>query len=246
MWSLYKKLLEGIPEDSPVITSVRPGLWTMVTTAQGTAGVAMFLRQGECPETDAIRDAVGHPLRQAAELVTSWNFLEAAVGMAAINAWYNTPQNAKNMGWQESDPETDIFEQYLPELEGKKVAVIGRFPRLDTVVAPHCTLSVLERDPGPGDLPDSACEYILPGQDFVFITGSAFANKTMPRLLELSKNARVILTGPSVPLADCLFEHAECLASSVVFHPEVLSNHEDAGIPPNRFHHSSRFVLVRR
>ena len=246
MWSLYEKLLEGIPENGPIVTSVRTGLWTMVTTDQGNAGVAMFLRQGECPETEAIRGAVGRPLRQLAELVTSWNFLEAAAGMAAVNAWYNTPQRAKEMGWQDSDPESDVFERYLPELEGKKVAVIGRFPRLDTVVAPHCQLSVLERDPGPGDLPDSACEYILPQQDFVFITGSAFANKTMPRLLELSRSARVILTGPSVPLASCLFQHAECLASSVVLHPHVLSQYDDAGVPPNRFHQSSRFVLVSR
>ena len=32
----------------------------------------------------------------------------------------------------------------------------------------------------------------------MIITGSAAINKTLPRLLELSKNARVILTGPSV------------------------------------------------
>ena len=68
----------------------------------------------------------------------------------------------------------------------------------------------------------------------------------MPRLLELSKNARIILTGPSVPLAPCLFDQAECLASSIVICPEVLANHEDTGIPPNRFHHSSRFVLLHR
>jgi uncharacterized protein (DUF4213/DUF364 family) len=32
----------------------------------------------------------------------------------------------------------------------------------------------------------------------VIITGSASINKTMPRLLELSKNAEIILTGPTV------------------------------------------------
>ena len=34
-----------------------------------------------------------------------------------------------------------------------------------------------------------ASEYLLPEMDFGFITGSAFVNKTMPRLLELIKNA---------------------------------------------------------
>ena len=32
-------------------------------------------------------------------------------------------------------------------------------------------LVVLERKPAKDDLPDTACEYILPDQDFVFITG---------------------------------------------------------------------------
>ena len=246
MWSLYEKLVEGIPASGPLVTAVRSQLWTMVATNQESAGVAMFLPLGECPETEAMNSLVGKPLRRVAELATSWNFREAAVGMAAINAWYNTPANAMAMGWQEGEEETEVFEHYLPEMKGKKVAVIGRFPRLDTTVAPYCRLSVLERDPGPGDLPDSACEYLLPEQDFVFITGSAFTNKTMPRLLELSKNARIILTGPSVPLAPCLFDQAECLASSIVICPEVLANHEDTGIPPNRFHHSSRFVLLHR
>ena len=32
----------------------------------------------------------------------------------------------------------------------------------------------------------------------MIITGSAAINKTMPRLLELSRNAEIILTGPTV------------------------------------------------
>ncbi|MBR2808598.1 MAG: hypothetical protein IKD65_05855, partial [Oscillospiraceae bacterium] len=38
----------------------------------------------------------------------------------------------------------------------------------------------------------------LPQCDLVIITGSAAINKTMPRLLEPSRNAQVVLTGPSV------------------------------------------------
>jgi uncharacterized protein (DUF4213/DUF364 family) len=33
----------------------------------------------------------------------------------------------------------------------------------------------------------------------VFLTASAIANKTLPRLLELSRRAQVVLMGPSVP-----------------------------------------------
>ena len=38
------------------------------------------------------------------------------------------------------------------------------------------------------------------------VTGSAAINKTMPRILELSRNAEVVLTGPSVSLCPALLE----------------------------------------
>ena len=65
-------------------------------------------------------------------------------------------------------------------------------------------LYILERDPRLGDYPDSACEYILPQCDIVIITGSASVNKTMPRLIELSRSAVTILIGPTVPMCPAL------------------------------------------
>ncbi len=244
MWQLYDRLIEQIP-DGPRVTGAESGLWTLVTTDLGTAGTAMFLKQGECPETALTRNAAGMPLRELARAVKSWNYREAALGMAAINAWYNTPQRAAALGWDPDGPEEDVFHHYLPQLKGKRVAVIGHFPHLETDIAPHCSLSILERDPRPGDYPDSACEYLLPRQDFVFITGSALVNKTMPRLLELSRNARVILAGPTVPLAPFLFEQAEALASSVIVHTEQLAG-GDPGRPTDRFRKTGRFVLAER
>ena len=58
-----------------------------------------------------------------------------------------------------------------------------------------------------GDYPAEAAEVLLPQQDFVFMTGATFANKTMPRLLELSKHAVTVLVGPSVPLHPILFDY---------------------------------------
>lgn len=57
-----------------------------------------------------------------------------------------------------------------------------------------------------GILSDTAADYILPHADWVFITASSIANKTLPHLLSLTKNARVVLMGPSLPWS---FEWAE-------------------------------------
>ena len=82
---------------------------------------------------------------------------------------------------------------------------------------------ILEREPKPGDYPDSACEYLLPDCEVVLITGSASVNKTMPRLLELAKNARIVLTGPTVPLCPRLLDLGiQRLNGSVVLDGEGL------------------------
>ena len=103
------------------------------------------------------------------------------------------------------------------------MAIIGHFPHIEELIAPLCRLSILERDPVPGDYLDSACEYILPEQDYVFITGMTLVNKTLPRLLQICGDAKVSLVGPTVPLSPVLFGHgADNLSGFVCTEPERL------------------------
>ncbi len=76
--------------------------------------------------------------------------------------------------------------------------MIGHSNITAELLAPAEKLWIMDREEKNGAYPDSACEFFLPECDVVIITGSAAINKTMPRLLELSKNAQIILTGPSV------------------------------------------------
>jgi uncharacterized protein (DUF4213/DUF364 family) len=79
----------------------------------------------------------------------------------------------------------------------------------------------LERRPELGDTPDPACEYLLPRQDCVCITGTAVTNKTLPRLLQLSRSAYTVLVGPSVPLSRVWFDHGvDLVAGAVVTDPD--------------------------
>jgi hypothetical protein len=93
-----------------------------------------------------------------------------------------------------------VFEYFLPQLQSSKTVVIGRYPGLDEFAQTHqLNLTVLERQPGPGDLPDIACEYLLPDAEWVFLTASTIPNKTFPRLAELARNATTVLMGPTAP-----------------------------------------------
>ena len=152
----------------------------------------------------------GMTWRQAASLISSWNFLEAGIGAAAINAYYNRESVlmdgiAAYEGVKILES-CDTFAAPGDAFSGKKVATIGHFHYAEHYLEKAGELFVLEREPRQGDYPDTACEYILPNMDYIYITGFTLVNKTLPRLLELSGNARVILVGPSVPMAPALFE----------------------------------------
>lgn len=75
-------------------TSVILQLIAALGVPRGTAGVVKFdTRPFTHPD-----DLTGKTLRELAELIKSWNYLEAAVGQAAINAWYNSPEIARQNG----------------------------------------------------------------------------------------------------------------------------------------------------
>jgi hypothetical protein len=204
MWEIYDTLIDAVPAESKVRDCLA-GLHWFAVRSEGT-GLAMTPREGAASLPRA-GEIAGMRTRDLAASVKSWNFHEAALGLAAINSALNSGASlARGAGFspgQQADE--DVFTYLLDEFRGKKVAVIGHFRNLERVQA-VCDLSILERLPQPGDFPDPACEWILPGQDYVVITATTLINKTLPRLLELSRNARVILAGPSTPLTSRLFE----------------------------------------
>lgn len=225
-WEIYDRLIEGIPEDVVVDDYGIGCVWTFVQAGKGK-GLVLTVHQRAGEETE-IKPLIGRPLKEAAKLVKSWNFMEATIGMAAINAWYNSEEKAEAKGLL--DPELqgndkgDVFRVFGEDVRGKKVAVIGHFPYLERKLAPICQLSILERDPMEGDYPDSACEYILDDQDYVFITGMTLTNKTLPRLLELCANAKVCMVGPSAPLSDILFDYnVYCISGFCAIDHEKIS-----------------------
>jgi uncharacterized protein (DUF4213/DUF364 family) len=243
MWELYDRLISEIPEDITVEDYNAGSGWTMMS-AGGNTGVAFTVKQitRPCTRTDAL---YGIPLREAAKLVKSWNFLEASLGQAAINSWYNSLEKAsalphfriaENHEVDGQQKQKDGFDEAATELAGKKVAVIGHFPFIEKQLGGICELSILERAPSMGDFPDSACEYILPEQDCVFITGMTLINKTLPRLLEICRNQKIFMIGPSVPLTTILFDYGVYnISGFVCTNAEKLKEIIKRGVPMGVF-----------
>ena len=104
--------------------------------------------------------------------------------------------------------------------------MVGHFPHVERIAkARGGILTVLERNCTDDlDTPDPACEYMISEQDYLFMTGVTFTNKTMTRLLELARmgnKPHTVLVGPSVVPSPAFFDlGVECLAGSVVVDPE--------------------------
>lgn len=199
MWTLYDKLLNQIDTADRIACAMQGDNWTLVKTENGHLGIAAVhpARSGRHLNCDAV---AGMTLPDAARMIRSWDFELASFGLAAINAIRN---DAEKLPVTENP---DAFLRYKDKCAGKKTAVIGRFAYLEKRLADLCDLHVFERLPGETDYPDMACEYLLPEMDVVFITGCTVSNKTLPRLLQLSKNAFTIISGPSTPMDPLLLK----------------------------------------
>ena len=227
-WKLYDLLLDGIPEGIAVTDFCLGYNWTYVEAECGM-GLAHTVRGGA--KTRFRDDPCSLELKELAQLVKSWSFVDASLGAAALNAWYTRPDRLRDLGVfsnseqeEQTDEDRDAsnpFHGLLDRMAGKKVTVVGHFPNV-AALAGACELTVLERDCNSRlDTPDPAAEYVVPSQDYLLVTGTTLINKTAPRLLELGRSAYTVMTGPTTPAADLLFEFGvDVLAGSAVVDPD--------------------------
>lgn len=194
-FALYDCLISGIDTEIAVTETLAGECWTAVETSRHF-GMAMTTPVDTAPRMLSEKYS-GMSLKELARSAKSWNLTEAGFGMAAINAYYNTPKRLEQLGAYEP------FDKYCTDgldLRGKKIGIIGHLNMPDSVKEQASEIFILERNPRPGDYPDSACDWILPQCDVVIMTASTLVNKTLPHLLDLCRNAYTILAGPSCPM----------------------------------------------
>jgi uncharacterized protein (DUF4213/DUF364 family) len=164
---------------------------------------------------------MGHPVPGAgallesgalelAGLMRSASTLEASIGMAAFNALLDVDESAC--------VEVNAHHIIRQRGAGRRVAIVGHFPFVESVrsVAAHC--DVLELDPQSGDLPADQAADVLPKADVVAITGTSIVNHTFDGLVAAcSPAAYVVVLGGSAPLTPVLFDFGvDVVAGTVV------------------------------
>jgi len=207
--SLIEALLTTLPDG--VVWDVRVGVfWTaVVAEVEGhhRRGLASTLRDDDHHHVGgpATRDAgllMDRGARELAELARSFRPIEAAIGMATINALLPAQEGR----WMNLNAEEVIAQ------------LVGHFPFIPRLRERVGALWVLEKQPSGADLPAEAAPDVIPRADVVAITSTTLINRTFEGLMALCRpEALVLVLGPGTPLSPVLFDHGvDILSGSVV------------------------------
>ena len=200
---LYADLAQGVTDTK--VSRVVIGLnWTMVETEHGI-GLAQTPERGTpgCVAAPQAGFRAGGSLKDLAALVNSPHPLDVSLGIAACNAHYNRFDLTAEPG-----NGLDSFGR----AEGETV-VIGAFPAIAERLP---GAKVIDRRPGPGQYPEEASDLLLPAAETVIITSATLANRSLPRLLDLARHARIALVGPGAPLSERLFSYGIEVSSGLI------------------------------
>ena len=236
---ILEDLLEHLTPSEGVLREVVVGAhWTAVLT-QG-CGLASTMGDPHPHRGPSVRDAgklAEQGIAELMSLVRSDKPLEASIGMATINSLIEIDEK--------SCSEVNAFDILAEQGTGKDVAVIGHFPFVPKMKELARNLWVIEQRPRPGDLEADQAADILPRCQVVAITSTAFINHTLEALLELCRDAFVMLLGPTTPLTPLLFDYGiDALSGTKVVDEARVIRHVKEGATFQQIHHAGVRLLT--
>jgi hypothetical protein len=202
MWKLYDDLCIGIPSGITIDSVTIGKRWTTVR-ANRHIGIARTLAVPEDPAGFALRFA-GKYLRDTGCHLRWDTPIAASVGVAALNAWYNTAERVAGLeGIREAEPLAD------------KTAYVGGREGADAYPLPD----------GPDF--DAAAYAGLAGYDHVVIASEALITRALPGLFDLvGESGNVILDGYSLPASALFFAFGMPVRELRGFYPRFVDTIE--------------------
>jgi uncharacterized protein (DUF4213/DUF364 family) len=199
--NIQKDLLNSLMIDAPVRLVLVGAHWTLVCSHHCAMAATLT---NNFPHGYGVVHDVGRlqekSARELAQYLLSANWLEASIGLAALNSLIDVDESQVT--------EVNAVDVLIDKGRGKKVALIGHFPFIPRLKPAASNLWVLEQNPAEDEYPAEAASELLPQAEVVAITSSTLINHTLEGLLELCRpDALVMMLGPSTPLSPVLFNH---------------------------------------
>lgn len=189
---LYDLLLDYAKLDCEVEQLLVGWNWTICRA--GSVGISTTRPKGEAGDGMPLK---GRSLAELALWLRKWDHHQASIGLAAVNTAINREadmvyrEGGLFKGRQALQSSIDWFR---PQISGEKVVVAGK-------AADYFKKGSVASLELPAAIPPHA-PHLLRKADWVFLPAETVADKTLPRLLELSADARVVLYGAETPWLD--------------------------------------------
>ena len=182
MWKLYDDLYIGIPSGLRITGCIVGEKWTTVR-ANGNVGIARTLEQPEDPEKFAM-SYIGAYLRDTGNYMKWDTLAKAGIGVAALNAWYNTAERVAGLNG---------MEPHVAKGSVESVVYVGDYTGETVLPLP------MSED---FDYEAYAC---LKGASVV-ISADALTTKALPKLLDIvGREGSVRIEGYSLPATALFF-----------------------------------------
>ena len=240
---VYELLLDTANTQKKIERLLMGQVWTVCQAERSGLAMSPAVASRTLPWAGTLQ---GKSLAELSSWLTDWDFFKATVGLSAINCSLN---NRPALSGTVIEPEPGkanlaVFEHFFPQIKDQKIVVIGHYPGIEHYYSSY-NLKVIERQPTGEDYPDSAAEFLVPEADWVFITATSIANKTFPRLVQLTSNAKTVLMGPSTPWLSELSEFAvDYLVGVDVVNDDMLFQTAGEGGGIRIFDQSVRYKVV--
>lgn len=179
----------------------------------GNCGVSSIYQK-----PNSIEKYLNKPVKNILDLCFSDNYFETGIGLATLNSLIKVnenkviKENGKNL--------------LIEKGRNKNVAVIGHFPFVEKMGKEFKQFHVFDKKPILNDLPEDKIPELLPEAEVVAITGSTLVNHSFENVMKhISKNAFVIMLGPSTPNSEILFDYGiDVICGSIVIDKEAATN----------------------
>jgi len=215
---ILEQVLSALNTDASV-KDIRQGLFHTAVLTRNCGLAATLPRDALRQEQPSVKGPGFRLERSALELARmsfSDSIPEAAIGMATINSLVEVDE--------ESCQVLNARDLIAEKGEDRKVAIVGHFPFVSELRGAVKELWVIEKSPREGDFPEAEAGNLIPRADVVGITGTAFTNHTIERLLAMCRpEAYVVVLGGSTPLSPVLFDYGiDAISGTKVIDPDLV------------------------
>lgn len=193
MWKLYNYLIENIPNDIKVNDLVIGSDFAVVISDFG-AGISRVLNEKRFPFENKVKPNMR--LKDLAKSIKSWNFVEASLGLAAINSFYNIKKVQNNFKLEK------IKHPFVSMVDSDdRIAVVDAVLENKVNIQKSYDVDFFNRVVEDDDYLITAFEYLVDEYDLVYLGSNLIVNKHIMKIASDSVDKKSMLCDISVPLS---------------------------------------------